>query len=239
MQPQCLLQREAGCSWFRRSFRESIAQRLNLQSSLQFHDGCVNTLSFCSDGRDSGRWLISGSDDFHVAIWDWQCGVLVMSFNTGHFGNVFQAKSLGDTVGLQKIVTCGADGQVLIHEIKEGCSTDLACARLYRHSGRVHKLAMFPANPNVFMSAGEDGRVVLYDVRERNENMIRPLLLQHQRDNKRGEVISVHVFTSQFFVFFASEHLLCNYHEFPTEFRDMMLCRCRSSIFYSCKPNKA
>lgn len=48
-----------------------LLQRMELQSKLQGHFGCVNTVSFDTEGGDV---LISGSDDQKIIIWDWQAG---------------------------------------------------------------------------------------------------------------------------------------------------------------------
>lgn len=38
---------------------------------------------------------------------------------------------------------------------------------LHKHAGRAHKLAIDPTSPPCFLSCGEDGSVVHYDLRER------------------------------------------------------------------------
>lgn len=40
------------------------------ERTLNKHRGCVNTISFTNDGTR----LISGSDDLHLIVWDWQKG---------------------------------------------------------------------------------------------------------------------------------------------------------------------
>lgn len=163
---------------------EALVRRLWLQSLLRFHSGCVNTASFYKgDGDDR---LISGSDDYQIAIWDWQEGTRVASFASGHYGNVFQAKNL-DGAGSGKLVSSGADGQVLLHEICEGCSGVLRSKNLYQHSGRAHKLAVSPTNSNVLLSVGEDGKVMLYDIREFERDAVRCVLVQSQQSQRRGE----------------------------------------------------
>jgi hypothetical protein len=55
---------------FSRSVRGSAAlvSRLELEAVHEWHDGCVNTISF----TPSGTALISGSDDRHIVVGDWQ-----------------------------------------------------------------------------------------------------------------------------------------------------------------------
>lgn len=83
--------------------------RLDLFRKLEKHKGCVNTVSFNSDGDI----LVSGSDDRKVILWDWETGDIKLSFDSGHSSNIFQAKIMRYTED-QNIVTCAADGQVLI-----------------------------------------------------------------------------------------------------------------------------
>jgi hypothetical protein len=55
---------------FSRCVRGSAAlvSRLELEAVHEWHDGCVNTISF----TPSGTALISGSDDRHIVVGDWQ-----------------------------------------------------------------------------------------------------------------------------------------------------------------------
>lgn len=62
------------------------AERLELMSKLEGHQGCVNCLNFNS----SGTRLCSGSDDLDIRIWDYNRGKCDISFPSGHKANVFQ-----------------------------------------------------------------------------------------------------------------------------------------------------
>lgn len=88
---------------------QDLVLRLDLHGKLEKHRGCVNTVSFSSDGDI----LVSGSDDRRVILWDWQCGRIKLAFHTGHNNNVFQAKFMPFSDD-RSIVTCAADGQVCI-----------------------------------------------------------------------------------------------------------------------------
>lgn len=85
--------------------------RLDIYNKLDGHRGCVNTVSFNADGDI----VISGSDDRHVKLWDWQTGKVKFSFHSGHYSNVFQAEMMPYSDD-RSIVTCAADGQVFISE---------------------------------------------------------------------------------------------------------------------------
>jgi WD40 repeat protein len=47
-----------------------VANLQRRENTLTGHSGCVNTVCFTPDGSR----LISGSDDLHLIIWDWQNG---------------------------------------------------------------------------------------------------------------------------------------------------------------------
>ena len=49
----------------------SLVHRLRLDRKLANHEGCVNTVAF----NPTGERLVSGSDDLHINIWDWQLGM--------------------------------------------------------------------------------------------------------------------------------------------------------------------
>lgn len=70
----------------------NMVERLKLERKLDGHSGCVNTLNFNS----SGDLLASGSDDLDVVVWNWGKGKKIMSYESGHSGNVFQVGCLMD-----------------------------------------------------------------------------------------------------------------------------------------------
>ena len=51
-----------------------LLQRMELQRTLQGHDGCVNSCSF----DPTGTLLLSGSDDLKICIWDWEAGEAII-----------------------------------------------------------------------------------------------------------------------------------------------------------------
>ncbi|KAL5984043.1 hypothetical protein ACLOJK_018145 [Asimina triloba] len=134
--------------------------RLSLHKKLDRHRGCVNTVSF----NASGDILVSGSDDRMIFLWDWDAGLVKLSFHSGHVNNVFQAKLMPFSED-RSIVTSAADGQVRHAQIREGGRVDTE--NLGKHQGRVHKLAIEPGSPHVFYSCGEDGLVQHFDLRTR------------------------------------------------------------------------
>ncbi|WOH04329.1 hypothetical protein DCAR_0623738 [Daucus carota subsp. sativus] len=137
---------------------EDLVLRLDLHGKLEMHRGCVNTVSFSSDGDI----LVSGSDDRRVILWDWQSGCAKLAFHSGHNNNVFQAKFMPFSDD-RSIVTCAADGQVRSAKILERGHVETKL--LSRHRGRAHKLAIEPGSPHIFYTCGEDGLVQHFDLR--------------------------------------------------------------------------
>ncbi|XP_019875716.1 DDB1- and CUL4-associated factor 8-like isoform X2 [Aethina tumida] len=141
-------------------------QRLELMYKLEEHDGCVNSLNFHPDGS----LLASGSDDLKVCIWDWKIGKCMLKFDTKHRGNVFQSRFLNLTGDLH-IATCARDGQIRLVRVarEEGVREN---RKMGSHRGPCHKLTVLKDQPQVFMSAGEDGLVLSHDVRRQKPTKV-------------------------------------------------------------------
>lgn len=149
----------SGLSFARRlAASEGLVLRLDIYNKLKGHRGCVNTVGFNLDGEI----VISGSDDRHVKLWDWQTGKVKLSFDSGHQSNVFQAKIMPYTDD-RSIVTCAADGQARHAQILEGGQVQTML--LAKHRGRAHKLAIDPGSPHIVYTCGEDGLVQRLDLR--------------------------------------------------------------------------
>jgi WD40 repeat protein len=114
----------------------SNVQRMKMLHSLTYHDGCVNSLNF----NRIGTLLASGSDDFHVGIWDWSKNTLILTFDSGHKSNVFQTKFMPFT-GDSQIVTCARDGQVRLALISTSGS-HIGTKKLAKHADSCHKLSI-------------------------------------------------------------------------------------------------
>ncbi|KAF5300000.1 hypothetical protein FQR65_LT09256 [Abscondita terminalis] len=149
-------------------------QRLELMYKLDKHDGCVNSLNF----HPNGSLLASGSDDLKVVIWDWKFGTPLLNFETKHKRNVFQSKFLPLSGDLH-IATCARDGQVRLAQVsaQEGLrsSRKLGC-----HRGACHKLTVLNSQPQVILSAGEDGIVFSHDVRNSKPDKVLTVLSDYR-----------------------------------------------------------
>ena len=141
----------------------ALVSRLALEAEHTWHEGCVNTISF----TPTGQRLISGSDDRHIVLGDWQTGAICARWHSGHHNNVFQAKCVPMSSERQ-LVSCAADGQVRVSELAEdGSATTRA---VMQHRGRAHKLAVDPNSPHTILSTGEDGYVQEIDLRMGRES---------------------------------------------------------------------
>ncbi|CAM9888564.1 unnamed protein product, partial [Scytosiphon promiscuus] len=130
-------------------------RRLQLSGELRGHAGCVNTVSCTPDGK----YWITGSDDTMLMVWDCESHERKRRFPSGHVNNVFQARALPYTDN-EKIVSCAADGQVRLTYLSRTTNKLLGL-----HDGRAHRLAIEPGSPNRFMTCGEDGVVLTFDLR--------------------------------------------------------------------------
>ena len=137
----------------------ALLSKLQQISTLDEHRGCVNTLHWSADGR----LLLSGSDDCRVCIWS--CNgldktKLAAAIITGHRRNIFSACFVPETRD-REIVTCALDRQVRWVDLETEKSKHLVTCRQF-----CSKLAFLPGSPHAFLSAGQDGRVTLFDLRE-------------------------------------------------------------------------
>lgn len=140
------------------SASEVLVKQIDLYGKLNGHEGCVNTIQF----NAAGDYLVSGSDDQEVKIWNWATKTLELSYPSGHYDNIFQVKIMPFTED-RRIVTSAADGQVRLGQVKE--NGEVETKRLGKHQGRVHNLAVEPGSPYIFYSCGEDGFVQHFDLR--------------------------------------------------------------------------
>ncbi|KAL4872689.1 hypothetical protein BDV12DRAFT_124781 [Aspergillus spectabilis] len=92
---------------------------LDIVNELGGHSGCVNALSWSR----SGRFLASGSDDFHLNIYSYQPESSTSPFAlnttvfTGHTGNVFSVAFMPHSND-RTLVTAAGDSQVRVFDIE-------------------------------------------------------------------------------------------------------------------------
>lgn len=125
---------------------------------LYAHYGCVNAVEFSNDGE----WLVSGGDDKRVLIWNVDrtlSGSYQPKVMKGeHNSNIF---CLGFNASHSKLYSAGNDEQVILHDVKTGEILDV-----FLHDEAVYGLSVHPVNDYIFVSACDDGRVLIWDARQ-------------------------------------------------------------------------
>ncbi|ETN64491.1 hypothetical protein AND_003762 [Anopheles darlingi] len=140
-----------------------VAKHLALSHRLRGHRGCVNSLNFNADGT----LLASGSDDLRLKLWQWPTGKLLHTVQTGHRQNVFQTKFVDNGCKMRQnleILTTGRDGQVRYVLIDNSGKANIDL--LFKCNRPIHKIAIPVNTPSSFVTAGEDGKVRMCDLRQ-------------------------------------------------------------------------
>ncbi|XP_064489573.1 DDB1- and CUL4-associated factor 5-like [Ornithodoros turicata] len=156
-------------TWLRKkTIRERYDLSTNLfRKDLYAHYGCVNAIEFSTDGD----WLVSGGDDKRVLLWNIQEAISgrgsPRSMKGRHNSNIF---CLSFDSKREHIFSAGNDEQVLVHDVETGATMDV-----FMHGEAVYGLSVEPTNDFVFASACDDGRILIYDIREPSSTD--PLLL--------------------------------------------------------------
>jgi len=137
--------------------------RLNSANSLHSknllaHFGCVNAIEF----SNGGEYLASGGDDRRVLLWNVEESLegagRPTAMRAQHISNIF---CLGYDSKNSKVFSAGNDDQVIVHDTLTGNPIDY-----FLHEQPVYSLSIDPFNDNVFASACDDGRILIYDIRE-------------------------------------------------------------------------
>ncbi|XP_044733198.1 DDB1- and CUL4-associated factor 8 isoform X2 [Chrysoperla carnea] len=161
-----------------------VAQRFELASMMEYHDGCVNALGF----NPTGNLIASASDDLRVVIWDWALGRRKTSWVTKHRSNVFQSKFLALSCESElQLVTSARDGQVWLWQL--GQDGLRGSRKLGQHRGASHKLTLLSDQPHIVLSCGEDALVYSHDVRATKPNKVTYVM---NKENKKIPLYSIH-----------------------------------------------
>ncbi|XP_047355717.1 integrin alpha-8-like isoform X1 [Vespa velutina] len=127
------------------------------RKDLLSHYGCVNAIEFSRQGD----LLVSGGDDRRVLLWKVEQAIQGVGKPTvmkaQHVSNIF---CLGYDNSKTKIFSAGNDDQVIVHDLQT-CDV----LSFFLHEKPVYGLSIHPHNDNVFASACDDGRILIYDVR--------------------------------------------------------------------------
>ncbi|KAK7690154.1 hypothetical protein QCA50_006803 [Cerrena zonata] len=132
---------------------------------LSAHTACVNAITF-SNG--DGRWLASAGDDPFIYLWDFHqtdlsqptCGYI------GHSSNVF---ALAFSATNSYLYSGDTDDLIFKYDVSQWSSYSdepgNAVTTLNRHEDSIRDLSCHPENDNLLLSAGDDGRILLHDLR--------------------------------------------------------------------------
>ncbi|KAG8589039.1 hypothetical protein GDO81_006222 [Engystomops pustulosus] len=141
--------------------RREFIQRLKLETTLNVHDGCVNTISW----NNTGEYLLSGSDDTSLVICNPFNKKVLTRIRSGHRANIFSAKFLPLTNDKQ-IISCSGDGVIYYTNIEKDAETNRQC-QFTCHYGTAYEIMTVPNDPYTFLSCGEDGTVRWFDMRRK------------------------------------------------------------------------
>lgn len=139
--------------------RREFVQRLKLESTLNVHDGCVNTISW----NETGEYILSGSDDTFLVITNPYNKKVKKSIRSGHRANIFSAKFMPHTND-QEIVSCSGDGIIYYTHTEKSPEYNRQC-QFTCHYGTAYEIMTVPNDPYTFLSCGEDGTVRWFDLR--------------------------------------------------------------------------
>lgn len=139
--------------------RREFVQRLKLESTLNVHDGCVNTISW----NETGEYILSGSDDTFLVITNPYNKKVKKSIRSGHRANIFSAKFMPHTND-QEIVSCSGDGIIYYTNTEKSAEYNRQC-QFTCHYGTAYEIMTVPNDPYTFLSCGEDGTVRWFDLR--------------------------------------------------------------------------
>jgi len=117
---------------------------------LSGHTDYVTSVAFSSDGT----LLVSGSRDKTVKLWDVQTGGVVKTFY-GHTGTIL---SVSISVGNTMIASGSTDKTICLWNIGTG-----ECNVIKGHNDYVRTVSFSPTNPQLLLSASDDGTVQKWD----------------------------------------------------------------------------
>ncbi|KAJ7486235.1 WD40 repeat-like protein [Mycena galericulata] len=141
-----------------------LARGFPYSRKLAAHTSCVNALAFSSL---DGRFLASGGDDLKIHLWDLheeEVRTPCCSFN-GPRRNIFV---LAFSAHNRWLYSGGVDDTVLKFDATELERPQVLRApneRFDEHEDNIRGIAPHSVQDDVFLSASEDGRIILYDLR--------------------------------------------------------------------------
>ncbi|XP_043554031.1 DDB1- and CUL4-associated factor 5 [Chiloscyllium plagiosum] len=150
-----------GDRFLREAFqRQRLSACRNLfKKDLLGHFGCVNAIEFSSG---AGELLVSGGDDRRVLLWHVDKAIhskaKPVQLKGEHLSNIF---CLAFDSTNTHLFSGGNDEQVIVHDVE---STEIV--NVFPHDDAVYGLSVSPVNDKVFASSSDDGRVLIWDIRD-------------------------------------------------------------------------
>ncbi|VDM06811.1 unnamed protein product [Wuchereria bancrofti] len=135
------------------------------QKDVKGHYGCVNAIEASTDEN----FLASGGDDRRVLMWKLN-DVQVMEnpkpvavMRQMHYSNIF---SVGFSNKCERLYSAGNDSFLYVHDI-----ATTSVLHRFKADEPIYNVAVNPKDDSVIMSASEDGKVRLYDLRGGEESL--------------------------------------------------------------------
>ncbi|XP_059053238.1 uncharacterized protein LOC131847638 isoform X2 [Achroia grisella] len=163
-------------------FKNRLNAAKNLyRRDLVCHFGCVNAIEF----SNNGELLVSGGDDRRIMLWQFGQAILNRgkpeAMKAMHQSNIF---CLGITSDSQKIYSGGNDDIVIVHDLESKCPLEVL-----QHQRAVCSLSIDPYNERVVTTAGNDGRLLLFDTRQ---SVHESLVISKSRKSFHGVMFHPH-----------------------------------------------
>ncbi|KAH9847949.1 WD40 repeat-like protein [Lenzites betulinus] len=152
----------------RRAIDDLMADGLPYSKKLLGHTSCVNSLAISKDGR----WLASAGDDPNVFLWDFdQEDLSKPSWGfVGPRSNVF---TLAFSASGQYLYSGDTRADIFQYDLSHLTSSTASTARQScspsasdnQHDDSIRAISCHPEQDHVFLSAAEDGLIILHDMR--------------------------------------------------------------------------
>lgn len=115
--------------------------------------------------NDTGRFLLSGSDDQTIALTNPFTGKKLVQHVTGHRANIFSAKFMPHSND-EGVVTCSGDGAVLYTNLSAPTTNPDQLHMFNCHNNTTYEVLPLPLEHCSFLSCGEDSTVRMFDLRQ-------------------------------------------------------------------------
>ncbi|KAI0826856.1 WD40 repeat-like protein [Trametes gibbosa] len=152
----------------RRAIDDLMAGGLPYSGKLLGHTSCVNSLAISKDGR----WLASAGDDPNVYLWDFNQEI-VSKPSWGFVGPRANVFTLAFSASGLYLYSGDTRADIFQYDMSHLTSPTASRTRHSRapsasdsqHDESIRAISCHPVQDHIFLSAAEDGRVILHDMR--------------------------------------------------------------------------